>query len=352
MATQTTVTLNPGSGGSNVSVIADASGNVHEQVVIQTQTGASDPVAVGASNPLPVIQAGPLLAGSNVIGAVNQNGSPWGVSQSGTWTVNGNVAAGTADSGAGVKVSAVYNTVAPSYTTGQRTDLQADASGNLCVNIKAGQNTGGTSSNFSSAFPGAGTAIGAQQGSTMVPLVVDGSGNLKVNIAAGSVQAATDNTAFTAGTTTGLQIMGVYNDSISALTSGNSGSPRMTSARQLLVAPQASVNGGWTPGRLVSAASTNGTVVKASPGQLGHVVVGNNGAGWAYLKLYNATSVTVGTTVPVQTLPIPPGGGCSLPLGSGLQFTTGICLALTGLPADTDTTAVAANQLVVSYGFA
>ncbi len=47
----------------------------------------------------------------------------------------GNVAAGSTDSGNPVKVGAVYNSTAPTYTTGQRTDLQADSQGNLQSNL-------------------------------------------------------------------------------------------------------------------------------------------------------------------------------------------------------------------------
>lgn len=49
--------------------------------------------------------------------------------------VQGNVAAAATDSGNPVKVGAVYNSTAPTYTTGQRTDLQADSLGNLQSNL-------------------------------------------------------------------------------------------------------------------------------------------------------------------------------------------------------------------------
>lgn len=45
--------------------------------------------------------------------------------------VVGNVSSGTADSGNGVKVSGVYNSTAPVLSSGQRSDLQTDANGNL-----------------------------------------------------------------------------------------------------------------------------------------------------------------------------------------------------------------------------
>ena len=53
---------------------------------------------------------------------------------------------------------------------------------------------------------------------------------------------------------------------------------------------------------IVSAATTNATSVKASAGIINDIVVGNNGAGVAYFKLYDkASAPTVGTDTPVAT---------------------------------------------------
>src|SRR6185369_2653276 len=52
----------------------------------------------------------------------------------------------------------------------------------------------------------------------------------------------------------------------------------------------------WTRSFLLSAASTNGTVIKASPGAIGFIYAVNLNAAVRYLKLYDSTSVTVGTT--------------------------------------------------------
>lgn len=356
---ESNIVLNVGSGGAQAATFQDSGGRQHEEVVIQTQNGSSDPVSVSAANPLPVVQTGPLLAGSALIGSVGVSGAlPTGantigaVTQSGAWAVTGNVAAGATDSGNGVKISAVFNSAAPVYTTGQRADLQTDANGNLKVNIAAGANAGGTSSNFSSSFPGSGTAVGASNGTNMVPLLVDGSGNLKINIAAGGVSSDNDNSTFTAGSTAGLPLMGVYNDSVSNATSGNVAVPRITVTRQLLVAPQAAVNGGWSPGNVISAATTNTGTIKTSPGQLGSVIVINNGASWAYVKLFNkASAPTLGTDTPVHTIGVPPGGGASYPVPAGVLFTTGIAYAITGGIALTDATAISANSVAFNYSY-
>jgi hypothetical protein len=49
----------------------------------------------------------------------------------------GNAASGTVDSGNPVKVGGVYNTSLPSLSTGQRADLQLDATGRLITNPRA-----------------------------------------------------------------------------------------------------------------------------------------------------------------------------------------------------------------------
>lgn len=56
----------------------------------------------------------------------------------------GNVASGATDAGNPVKVGGVYNSAAPTLTTGQRGDLQLDASGNLKVASGATQTVTGT----------------------------------------------------------------------------------------------------------------------------------------------------------------------------------------------------------------
>ena len=99
---------------------------------------------------------------------------------------------------------------------------------------------------------------------------------------------------------------------------------------------------------LNSAASTNGTVVKASAGTLWSIAVSNINAAKVYLKLYNSTTVTVGTTTPVLTIAVPGNDIAQLSLGpNGIRFSSGICLGITVNAADSDTTAVAASEIKV-----
>lgn len=101
--------------------------------------------------------------------------------------------------------------------------------------------------------------------------------------------------------------------------------------------------------RLISAASTNATSLKASAGTLFTLYAVNLNAAVRYVKFYNkASAPTVGTDTPVATFPIPgstTGAGFAIDLGPGFDFSTGIAYATTTGAADSDTAAVAANEI-------
>jgi hypothetical protein len=114
-----------------------------------------------------------------------------------------------------------------------------------------------------------------------------------------------------------------------------------------------STSGGLTPSKLISAGSTNATVLKASAGHLYGGLAYNLNAAVRYLRFYNtASSPTVGTTATVLLIPIPPGGSTQIPgERHGVVFGTGIAYALTTGVSDTDTGAVAANEIIVNLLF-
>ena len=96
--------------------------------------------------------------------------------------------------------------------------------------------------------------------------------------------------------------------------------------------------------RVQSAATTNATLVKTGSTIAFCGMVGNNGAGNAYLKFYNkATAPVVGTDVPFATFLIPPSRNTEIELNYG--FSSGLGYAITGAAADADTTAVLVNQV-------
>ena len=102
-----------------------------------------------------------------------------------------------------------------------------------------------------------------------------------------------------------------------------------------------------------SAATTNATLIKSTAGTLWSAVVSNVAASARYLKFFNLTiAPTVGTSVPVFTVPIPPGGTVLVNGGSnGIRFLAGISLAITGAAGDLDTTAIGAGDVKVATTF-
>ena len=211
--------------------------------------------------------------------------------------VQGNVASGATDSGKPVKVGGKVNSVLPTYTDGQRSDLQTDVSGNLRVYV-----TGGTTA------------------------AVDGVANTNVAYFGST-------TSISTGTVRPLCVGPyVYNGSTWDRVKKPSSISRIVS----------------------SANTTNATSAKASAGDVFFISAYNSNAAVRYLKLYNkASAPTVGTDTPVMTIALVPSTGFVLDLPSPLHFSTGIAYALTTGSADADSTAVgAADILGLNIGYA
>lgn len=124
-----------------------------------------------------------------------------------------------------------------------------------------------------------------------------------------------------------------------------------------LVSTRSATAGGATPSMTISAASTNATSVKGSAATLYGVQVYNTNAAARYLKLYNkASAPTVGTDTPVKVITIPgatTGAGSNITIPAcGIAFGTGLAFALTTGVANSDTGAVAANEIVVNLDYA
>jgi hypothetical protein len=102
-----------------------------------------------------------------------------------------------------------------------------------------------------------------------------------------------------------------------------------------------------------SAANTNATSVKASAGTVWSIICSNANAAARYVKFYNlATAPTVGTSVPAFTIAVPANGTVTISGGAnGIRFGTGIALAITAGAADSDTAAVAANDIKVATSY-
>lgn len=185
------------------------------------------------------------------------------------------------------------------------------------------------------------------------PALVNTLNPLPVSVIGGGVPASSDGASFTAGTTQGLVGLGVYNDGLSPLTSGQMGSPRISPSRQVLVALGASQTDGWTMSGAVAPATPVAVQLKSSAGKIGSIVAGNTDTNWTYLKIFDTASApTLGTTAANWSIPIPPGSGNNPPLIGGIQFLNGCYWAVTGGPAFADNTAITANKTTVNLGSA
>lgn len=110
-------------------------------------------------------------------------------------------------------------------------------------------------------------------------------------------------------------------------------------------------SGGLTRTRTLIPNNTTAVVIKASAGQVYKVRVTNNSATIAYLKLYDATSATVGVGTPVDTIMIPAstsGAGLVDSTDVGTVYATGITFIVTTGIADADTAVPAANAYIVT----
>ncbi len=112
-------------------------------------------------------------------------------------------------------------------------------------------------------------------------------------------------------------------------------------------------SGVLTAHKLISAATTNATLVKSGFGRLYGGSLANTSASWRYFKVFNKTAAApiIGTDVPVLTIGLPPNS--TIPLANNLACDIGYCLSaglgyvITGAAADGDTTAIGAGDVIV-----
>jgi hypothetical protein len=179
--------------------------------------------------------------------------------------------------------------------------------------------------------------------------------------AAVTVGAILDDAVFTPGTSR-VQPVGFTADesSTDSVDEGDIGAARITLDRKQIVTPYVhAAAGGATPYYNLDVDESE-DAVKASAGKVFWLHAMNLSNAKRYLKLYNDTTanVTVGTTTPVLSLPIPTmadtnGCGFTINFGDiGVQFTAAITIAATTGFADNDTGAPGANEIIVNLGYA
>ena len=388
-----TVTANAGSGTfgtSDANAVAQGSTTSGEKGFLELAavTTAAPTYTTGQSSPLSLNTAGGLrVDGSGVTHPVSISGTPTvtvgnaslavtGTFYQGTQPVSGTV---TANAGSGTFNTSDANAVAqgsttsgehgflelgavttsaPSYTTGQSSPLSLNAAGGLRVDGSGVTQPVSltslpalaTGSNVIGAVSQNGTWIAQLAGSTFTiggVKITDGTNYGAVKAA--STAAATTDPSLVVNISPNSPAHPVSQSGTWTVQPGNTANttPWLTS-----LVPATS--GGLSITKLVSAATTNATSVKTSAGQLYNVQAFNtNTTSPRYLKLYNlAAAPTVGTSVPVATFLIPPNySGFVIEVSNGIAFATGIAFAITGGMADTDSTAIAAAEVVVNLQY-
>jgi hypothetical protein len=122
---------------------------------------------------------------------------------------------------------------------------------------------------------------------------------------------------------------------------------------QNIVVTSPSASGGENVTRIPWPANTTAVVIKASPGQIYGVRAMTNAAVIGYLKIYNATSASVGVGTPQDTVVIPApsgggGGGIYETHTNGTAYSVGITAILTTGIQDTDASVPAANTFMIT----
>ena len=115
---------------------------------------------------------------------------------------------------------------------------------------------------------------------------------------------------------------------------------------------RANATGAATIHHMISAATTNAAIVKASAGRVLGYCLSNTTATWQFVKLHNiATLPTAGAGI-ATTIGIPPNGKAECDIAQGIGFTTGIGRTIvTGSP-DADATATTVGAVVGDIFFA
>lgn len=121
-----------------------------------------------------------------------------------------------------------------------------------------------------------------------------------------------------------------------------------STATPLPVQPTPSTVGGWTPYSNTALSSTK-QQVKASAGTVGGWFVYNANATVCFVQVWDVASgsITVGTTAPTYTLPIPAQSGANLEVTCGIAHATAINVAATTTATGSTAPTTALNVLLL-----
>jgi hypothetical protein len=100
---------------------------------------------------------------------------------------------------------------------------------------------------------------------------------------------------------------------------------------------------------VISAATTNAVSITQQRSRIYGWYFFNTTASIKYAKFYDQKSTpTVGTDVPELRIPIPASSGANVEIRGGIDYRSGIGLAITGAVGDTDTTVTAVGDVVAN----
>jgi hypothetical protein len=358
------VVLDPGTGGSTIKT--DDDGTAHWQYVKIAYGPDNTQTRVTASIGLPTI----ILAGAAEIGNVKN---------SGTFAVQSTLQAGTAEFGKLAAGTAEIGNVKNSGTFAVQSTLSAETTKVIgTVNMAAAQTIAVTNAG---AFA---TQTTIQAGTAEIGKLAAGVaeiGNVKNSgtfatqatlqagtaefgkLAAGVAEIGNVKNSGTFATQATLQTGSNAIGKLAANSGVDIGDVDVTSiSAGTNVIGDVGISGARTSGgttifRSIDLDEGALEVVKASAGQIYWIHAMNLSASTRFIKIYDATSGTIGTGTPVLTFPIATqgttnGAGFMLAVPNGIEFSTGISVgASTGI-ADNDTGAPGANEVVVNLGFA
>lgn len=106
--------------------------------------------------------------------------------------------------------------------------------------------------------------------------------------------------------------------------------------------------GGASVFHLVSAATTNATVVKNATGQLYGYHLYNGNAAMRKVAFHNTTSTPTAGAAIYFSVALPGASAVNLAIPTGVVFSSGIAITTVTGAADTDATAVGASDLVIN----
>jgi len=100
---------------------------------------------------------------------------------------------------------------------------------------------------------------------------------------------------------------------------------------------------------LVTAAGTNATIIKNTPGTVHGWYIYNSNSSARKINFHNsALTPTAGVTAVHSSLVIPPLSGANVPFPNGINFSAGIGITTVAGLADGETLPVALNDLIIN----